>query len=244
MIDHDSGRTGSYALKDKFILAGNGWIQKRIVIDIDNAGHKGVNLNFERDREASIVALQYEVQRTRTSRSIPVNSPVGESESSGRVANVIRRAQDKVRTLKVYVAGETGVKMDNMKELMSWLVRWAGELITKYCVAKDGKTAQDRLKGQPSHKPLARFGEHATHPSLHAPATASDKIDDTLRPRVWFGMLDRTEEAIIGTEEGLTICRTVKRRPEGEQWSSEALTAMKGLAQQPVPSIQTIECPL
>ena len=84
----------SYALKDKSVLSGEGWIQRRIVRDIDNAGHKDVKLRFKSDQEASIVALQHEVQRLRSGRSIPVNSPVGESES-----------KDKVRTLKAQVGG-------------------------------------------------------------------------------------------------------------------------------------------
>merc|ERR1739836_181639 len=44
MIDHESGRVWSYALKDKTILSGEGWIQRRVVRDIDNAGHKDVKL--------------------------------------------------------------------------------------------------------------------------------------------------------------------------------------------------------
>ena len=98
---------------------------------------------FKRDQEASIVALQSEVQRIRTSRTIPVNGPVGESECNGRVENAIRRIQDKARTLKAQIEGETGSKIDNKEALMSGRVRWAGELATKFSLGKDGKTAKD-----------------------------------------------------------------------------------------------------
>ena len=63
MVDHDSGRVWSYALKDKAVLSGEGWIQRRIVRDINNAGHKSIKLKFKSDQENSIVALQHEVQR-------------------------------------------------------------------------------------------------------------------------------------------------------------------------------------
>ena len=126
MVDHESGRVWSYALKDKSILSGEGWIQRRIVRDIDNAGHKEVKLQFKSDQEASIVALQGEVQRIRSGRSIPINSPVGESESNGRVENAIRRVQEKVRTLKSHVEGEAGIRIDKMDDFMSWMVKWAG----------------------------------------------------------------------------------------------------------------------
>merc|ERR1712214_107839 len=137
-----------------------GWIQRRIVRDIDNSGHKHVKLKIKSDQEASIVALQHEIQRLRDSRTIPINSPVGESESNGRVENAIRRVQDKTRTLRAQIEGETGLEIGKMEGLMSWLIRWAAELVTKYSVGKDGKTAQERLKGQPSSKPLAQFGEY------------------------------------------------------------------------------------
>ena len=78
MVDHDSGRVWSYAPKDKAIPSGEGWIQKRIVRDIDNCGHKNIKLKFKSDQEASIVALQHEVQRVRTGCTIPMNSPAVE----------------------------------------------------------------------------------------------------------------------------------------------------------------------
>ena len=77
------------------MLGGDGWIQKRLSQDIDNAGHKAVKVCIKSDQEASMVALQHEVQRIREARTIPVNSPVGESESNGRAENAIQRVQDK-----------------------------------------------------------------------------------------------------------------------------------------------------
>lgn len=36
-VDDEIGRVWSYALKDKAILTGDGWIQRRLALDIDNA---------------------------------------------------------------------------------------------------------------------------------------------------------------------------------------------------------------
>ena len=43
-IDHESGRVWSYAMKDKNILSGDSWIQKRLAQDIENAGHKDIKI--------------------------------------------------------------------------------------------------------------------------------------------------------------------------------------------------------
>lgn len=243
MVDHDSGRVWTYAPKDKAILSGEGWIQRRIVRDIDNAGHKSIKRKFKSDQENSIVALQHEVQRLRSGRTIPINSPVGESESNGRVENAIPRVQDKVRTLKAHVKGETGLDITSMDGLMSWLTRWAGELITRYSIGKDGKTAQERLKGQASTRPIAQFGEHVLYLPLETPSTEENKVENKLRDGIWLGVVDRTEGAIVGTEHGTIKCRTVKRRPEGQQRSREALEAMKGTVQQPAPGSQSDRIP-
>ena len=137
VVDHESGKIWSYALPDKDILTGNGWIQRRIARDIDNLGHKDVKIMIKSDQEAAMVALQGEVQRLRTAKTIPINSPVGESESTGRVENAIKRIQDKVRTIKCHVETEAGISLDKVDDIMSWLVKWAGELISKYALSKD-----------------------------------------------------------------------------------------------------------
>ena len=92
-IDHESGRVWSYAVKDKTMLDGTGWIQKRIAQDIDNVAHKHVTIMIARDQELSMVALQHEIQRIRDAKTILVNSPVGKSECNGRAENAIRRMQ-------------------------------------------------------------------------------------------------------------------------------------------------------
>ena len=42
VVDHGSGRLWTYALRDKFMLRGDGWFQRRIVRDVENVGHKDV----------------------------------------------------------------------------------------------------------------------------------------------------------------------------------------------------------
>ena len=97
------GEFGATPSKNKTILGGTGWIQKRLAQDIDNAGHKEVKIVVKSDQETSMVALQHEIQRLREAKTIPVNSPVGESECNGRVENTIGRVQDKTRTLKSHI---------------------------------------------------------------------------------------------------------------------------------------------
>ena len=144
--NHEIGRVWSYALKDETILGDNGWIQKRTAQDIDNAGHKADKIIIKSDHEKAMVAFQHEIQRLRDAKTIIVNSPVGESESNGRVENAIGLVQDKIRTLKCQVKGEAGIEIGNLEDLMMRRVRWSSVVITRSHTGKDKKTAYERIR--------------------------------------------------------------------------------------------------
>merc|ERR1711884_455313 len=103
--------------------------------------------------------------------------------------------------------------------------------------------AHERLKGQPSNKPMAQLGEHVRYLPLEASNTADHKVESKMIDGIWLGILDRTEEAIIGTEHGVVKCRTIRRRPVGQQWSGDAITKMKGTVQQLTPGVLSDHIP-
>ena len=73
---------------------GDRWIAARTVEDLNDFGCNGVDICIKTDQEPAILELQKKVAELRgTARTIPVNSPVGDSKSNGRVENAIRRVQ-------------------------------------------------------------------------------------------------------------------------------------------------------
>lgn len=191
-----------------------------------------------------MLALQHEGRSIREGRTILVNSFVGEFECNEGVENTIQRAQDKNRTLKCHVEVETGIGIDKLEGLMTWLVRWSGELITRYHTGKDKKTAYERMRGKTCNKPIAQFAESVLYMPLDSPNTDDDKICDKLRDGTWLGTNERTEEHYIGTNNGVVKCRTIKRKPEGYQWNAQQLQEMKGSVRQPVPGVKTDRVPI
>ena len=75
------------------------------------------------------------------------------------------------------------------------------------------------------------------HLPLDVLNTDQQKIEEKMKAGIWLGVIDRTEETLIGTELGVMKCRTIKRRPEGQQWNNGAIPAMKGIVQQPQPGV-------
>ena len=75
---------------------GNGdpWIAGKIKDDIEEFGYGGAPVRIKSDQEPAIVDVQRAVIAMRgNALTIPVNSPVGDSQSNGRVENAIKKFQ-------------------------------------------------------------------------------------------------------------------------------------------------------
>ena len=231
MVDHGTGRVWAYRVPNKGILEGAAWLPRRISQDLDNCGYKDIRLQLKSDQDPAIVNLQTAIQEIRPN-TVPTNSPVGESESNGRAENAIRRIQEKTRTLRHQLENGIQQKVPDDSPIMSWLIRWAGELISKYAMGDDGKIAYERIRGERCAVPIVPFGEAVMYLPLrtakHSKGEAAKKIG------IWLGTLERTEETLIGIVNGVIKCRTVNRLAEDERWNSKLTLGMRGVPWEPV----------
>ena len=232
MVDHGSGRVWAYRVPNKGIMDGASWLPKRIVQDLDNCGYIDVRIQLKSDQEPAIVNLKAATQDLRP-QTVPTNSPVGESESNGRVENAIRRVQEKVRVLRHQLECELQRKIQDHAPIMSWLIRWAGELISKYSIVDDGKIAYERIRGEPCVVPIVPFGEAVMYLPLRT--IKQNKGEATRQMGVWLGTVERTEETLIGITRGIIKCRSVNRLPDDERWSYKCVTEMQGVPWELVP---------
>ena len=193
--------------------------------DLDNNGMKDAKIQLKSDQEPSIINVQTAIQEIRPGMAIPTNSPVGESQCNGRVENAIRRVQEKVRALKHQV--ESGVKRRIHEDapIMSWIVRWAAELFSKYAPGDDGRTPYERIRQEACAVPIAPFGETV----LYLPLTTvkRNKGDPIKKKGVYLGTNERTEESLIGTERGVIKCRSINRLTTEERWSRDVVLNME-----------------
>lgn len=146
MVNHEGGGVWSYATPGKGIQGDRLWLPKRMTSDIDGCGVKDAKIQVKSDQEPAIVVVQEEVREIRKGRTQCTNSPVGESECNGRAENAARRVEVKVRTIRSFLEEKLGCKLDMSKPFATWLIRWAGEILTKYAIGRDGKTAWKRRR--------------------------------------------------------------------------------------------------
>ena len=244
MVNHEDGGVFAYATPGKGIQGDRYWLPKRMSKDIDNCGTKEARIQAKSDQEPSVVAVQEEIREIRRGKTICVNSPVGESECNGRAENAIRRVEVKVRTLRAHIEDKTRSKVDMSKPFATWLIRWAGEVITKYTKGKDGKTSWHRRRGEECAKPIVPVGEKVLYLPLKTAEIHRNKGEPKMFEGIWLGINGRTEEVFIGTRKGVVKCRTVQRLPEDERWDTKLLHEMQGTTWQPVPGYKSDHVPV
>ncbi|CAK0821956.1 unnamed protein product, partial [Prorocentrum cordatum] len=135
-----------------------------------------------------------------------VNTPKGSSQSAG----LIERSNYEVE--KEYRA---------VKHRLESVYKQAFPLSHK----ADGKTPYERLRGKPYNGEIVEFGECVYHKS---PLSEVGKADDRWHLGVWLGKSMRSDEHLIGTANGVLLCRPIWRRPEKDRWDAQLLDRFVG----------------
>ena len=202
------------------------WIVKKIERDVRRLGKHGCVL-FKSDGEHSIGDLLNEVARLRGNAGTVVElSPKGSSQSNGVAERCVQQVEESVRVTLLDLEDATGYKVSVEDPIFAWLVMYAADVINKGLVGEDGKTAWQRVRGRSYGGKGLPFG----YPIMHR--LTGDVAGGDLRGRwaegIYLGRLFLTDEAIVGTPEGVVIrARTVTPRPEGTRVNEEMLKAIR-----------------
>ena len=224
VVEHQRGRCWAHQVPNKGVNDGAYWVPKRVLQDLENNGFGKAQLLVKTDQEPSIVCVQRALQDFK-SDIIPINSPLGESACNGRVGNAIRRVQEKTRVLRHQLEHCIGEILLDQLPIMAWMARWAAELISKYVPGDDGKTPYGRIRKERCMVPLANVGEVVMY--LPMKIARESKGTPARKFGIWLGVIERTEETIIGTKNGVVKCRTISRLSEDDQWNKELILQMR-----------------
>lgn len=126
---------------------------------LDVAGYSNTDVTIKSDQEPAILALNAAIAANRTGKTALINPPVRESRANGAVEGAIRIWQGQFRALKHYFETRVGKMVPTDHLLFGWLVVWTSELLLKYQVRQDGRTAYEAMtKHRCNHQAIA-FGE-------------------------------------------------------------------------------------
>ena len=106
------------------------------------------------------------------------------------------------------------------------------ELVSRFLVGKDGLTAYERRRGRKCRIPVVAFGEKVWYKEIRPGKERANKLESEWREGLWLGHSRRSNEAVIGTREGVVRAYAVKRMDEESRWDAKYLQEMKGTPQQ------------
>ena len=110
---------------------------------VENAFRNIARLGYKKlilcsDQETAILSLIEAIIAARKEPTIPQNSPVGESQANGLVERAVRSVKDQVRTLRLALQKRVECHIPVGHPIMTWIIKHAGELISKYQLNRDG----------------------------------------------------------------------------------------------------------
>ena len=120
---------------------------------MEESGYPGVAVTIKSDQEPAIKSFRSEVTRRRTAVSFPEEAMLHSSQSNGFVERAVQSVEGQIRVLKDALEARVGCVLTGPRAgepVLSWLVEYASVLLNRYEVAKDGKTAYERLRGKKS----------------------------------------------------------------------------------------------
>lgn len=132
-------------------------VAKQISRWIDFLGYKRAVIKS--NQEPAIVALRTEISKAAVTELVPEYSPKKDSKSNGLAENAVKELAGMIRTLKDSVEEKANIKLKEFSTLLTWIVDYAGTLITRTKIGSDGETAYQRLKGKKPTNQIAAIGE-------------------------------------------------------------------------------------
>ena len=183
----------------------------------------------------SIVALRTALAKFHGGKVVPEDPPRGESQSNGTVEEAGKTVREFLRVLREHVQDKAEVELGASDVIVLWMVRWAAMMVSRFLVGKDGLTAYERRRGRKCRILVVAFGEKVWYKEIRLSKERANKLESEWREGLWLGHSRRSNEAIIGTREGVVRAYAVKRMDEESRWDAKYLQEMKGTPQQPDP---------
>ena len=203
---------------------GSTYPERAVLKDLAFLGYK--KLILKNDQEVSIKALSQAVRNGFSGEIVPEESPKGDhhGQSNGEAERSVQTVQGLVRTLKSSLE-EKGITLEPSSAVLAWMVEYAGVLHTLFSQElHEGLTPFQRIKGRKWQVALPCFGE-----AVDFRRNTRSKLDSRWQSGVYLGIRLQSTEKIVGTSQGIFVVQSLKRKPEGQQWDSTLVAAVRGL---------------
>ena len=154
------------------------------------------------DKEMRIIDVHRKVARERNARTVLRFVPKTSHQSNGFFEAVHGHIQGLARCYQTQIETNTGIQLTAISPAIPFAIRHAGFVVPRFTVRPDGRMPLQHLVYSRC-VPLSRS----------ASSQADEQMDQWL---------------LVGTKHGLLKCRSVRRKPLGEQWSRRETVETRG----------------
>ena len=141
---------------------------------------------------------------------IPQGPPEGDHMTNGRFEMAVRRVKRQCRTLRISAEHNTSVRIADDSPSLSWLPRFAAQVINKLRIDKDGKTSELRRTGRRWRKPMAQLGEKVWLRKIGEDGVSS--FASRMTQGIFVGHRDRTRTVLCTTKNGVVRSKSWTRQ--------------------------------
>ena len=160
---------------------------------------------------------------------IPHGPPEGDHMASGRVEMAVREVKRQCRTLRLSAEPNTNVRISDDSPLVSWLPRFAAQVMNKMRIGKDGKTSEMRRTGRRWRMPMAQFGEKVWFRKIGEDGVSS--FASRMTQGIFVGHHDRTGAVLRITKNGVVRGKSWTRQTQamlGNRRTGKVCVALRG----------------
>ena len=156
------------------------------------------------------------------------NSPVGSSGSNGIIERAIQAVEEQARVMRCALEKRWGVVVPGVHAIWTWLFEYAGLLLNRMEVSRDGLTSYERSKGKKAKELEYEFSEGVWW-RTKVVKTTMKKLEIMWQDGVFLGVKATTGEMIVGTAEGIFRTRTLRKKPKEDRWDVKHMDMIGGV---------------
>ena len=152
--------------------------------------------------------------------------------ANGRVEMAVREVKRQCRTLRISAEQNTSVRIADDSPLLSWLPRFAAQVMNKLRIDKDGKTSELRRTGRRWTKLMAQFAEKVWFRKIGEDGVSS--FATRMIQGIFFGHHDRTGAGSCINKYGVVRGKSWTRQTQSDAWRSTNWEGLRGTPWQKV----------